>query len=115
MGLMPLKQVVTINRKGAVDRWGNETTPTTSFMLNCRVDEKAKLSRHVSKQAGTAQTLAEEVVGEAKIYFDKFADIQLTDEIVYTDESGATKTYYPQTIERVRGITSKVLLTVVDV
>lgn len=115
MGVMPFKQTVTIKRKGEADRWGNSTTTVPPFILKCRFEEKAKLTRHSSTQAGTAQVLSEEVVSQAQIYFDKFADIQLTDEIEYTDESGQVRTYYPINVERIRNISGKVILTVVNV
>lgn len=115
MAVIPLKQTVTIQRKGELDRWGNEITPATTFTLKCRVDEGAKLTRRTSQQPGTTQTLSEEIVSSARIYFDKFADVRLTDELLYTDESGNTRTYLPLNINRVRGLNGKTLLTEVEV
>jgi hypothetical protein len=115
MGVMPFKQTVTVKRKGEVDRWGNATTTVPPFTLNCRFEEKAKLMRHTSNQAGASQVLSEEVVSQAQIYFDKFTDIRSTDEIEYTDEYGNKHTYSPLSIERIRGINGKAVLTVVSV
>lgn len=115
MGLMPLKQTVTIRRKGAVDRWGNETTPTTTFALKCRIEEGAKLTRRTTYQSGTTSVLAEEVVSTARIILDKFADVRLNDELLYTDESGNTRTYLPLNINRIHGLNGKTILTEVEV
>lgn len=115
MAVIPLKQTVTVRRPGETDRWGNETTPATTFTLKCRVEEGAKLTRRTSQQSGATQTLSEEVVSSAQIYFDKFADIRLTDELLYTDETGNTRTYHPININRTRGLNGKTLLTEVEV
>ncbi|WP_102271302.1 hypothetical protein [Cytobacillus massiliigabonensis] len=111
MAILPLKQTVTIKRKGETDRWGNVVTPDIEFTLKCRVDDGAKLTRRTSQQPGAVQTLSEEVVSSAQILFDKFADIHLTDEILYTDESGSTRVYLPINVNRVRGLNGKAVLT----
>ena len=115
MAYVPLKQTVTIKRKGETDRWGNEITPPDTFTLKCRLEEGAKLTRRTTQQSGAAQTLSEEVVSSAQILFDKFTDIRLTDEILYTDESGNTRTYLPININRIRGLNGKPMLTEVEV
>lgn len=115
MAILPLKQTVTIKRKGEVDRWGNEITPPTEFELKCRIEEGAKLTRRTSAQSGATQTLSEEVVSSAQILFDKYADIRLTDELYYTDESGNERKYLPLNINRIRGLNGKTLLTEVEV
>lgn len=111
MAIIPLKQTVTIKRKGETDRWGNEITPAVEFTLKCRVDEGAKLTRRTSQQPGAVQTLSEEVVSSAQILFDKYTDVRLTDEILYTDESGNTRVYLPINVNRVRGLNGKSWLT----
>lgn len=116
MAVMPLKQIITIQRKGTLDRWGNEVTPATSFTLKCRIEEGAQLTRQKSqRQTGATQIVSEEVVSSARIYFNKFADVRLTDELLYTDESGTTTTYLPLNINRTRGPNGKTLLTEVEV
>jgi hypothetical protein len=115
MPMVPMKQTVTIRRKGELDGWGNEVTPATTFTLKCRIEEGAKLTRRTTQQSGASQTLSEEVVSAAQILFDKFADIRLTDEILYTDESGNTGTYLPININRVRGLNGKTIMTEVEV
>jgi hypothetical protein len=115
MPMIPLKQTVTIKRKGETDRWGNEIAPPETFTLKCRVEEGAKLTRRTSQQSGAVQTLSEEVVSSAQILFDKFVDVRLTDEILYTDESGNTRTYLPISINRTRGLNGKTVLTEVMV
>lgn len=115
MPIIPMKQTVTIRRKGESDRWGNETTPPTTFTMKCRIQEGAKLTRRTSQQPGATQTLSEEVVSSAQILFDKFTDIRLTDEILYTDESGNERVYLPININRTRGPNGKAWLTEVEV
>jgi hypothetical protein len=116
MALIPLKQTVTIKRPGTVDKWGNPTAPT-QFTLPCRIVEGTKLTRRTtsSSSSGTISVNAEEVVSTAQIFFDKLADIQLTDEIYYTDDNGKTRLYKPISIEVKRGLNGKALLTVVNV
>lgn len=115
MATIPLKQTVTIKRKGETDRWGTPITPDEEFTLKCRVDEGAKLTRRTSYQSGTASVLAEEVVSSARIYFDKFADVRLSDELYYTDESDVTRVYHPLNINRIRGVNGKAMMTEVEV
>ncbi|MGM0973409.1 MAG: hypothetical protein ACQEW2_10845 [Bacillota bacterium] len=115
MAIIPLKQTITIRRKGETDRWGNETTPATIFRLKCRFEEGAKLTRRTSQQPGATQTLSEEVVSSAQVTFDKFTDVRLTDELLYTDESGHTRVYHPINITRTRGPNGKAWLTEVEI
>jgi hypothetical protein len=116
MALIPLKQTVTVKRPGAPDKWGNPTAPI-EFTLPCRIVEGVKLTRRMSAvgTGGTVAVNAEEVVSTAQIFFDKLADIQLTDEIYYTDENGKTRLYKPLSIEVKRGLNGKALFTVVNV
>jgi hypothetical protein len=114
MALIPLKQTVRVVRPGVPDKWGNPTAPT-EFTLTCRIVEGVKLTRRTSTTNGAIVVDAEEVVSSAQIYFDKLADIQLTDEIYYTDENGNTRLYKPLNIEVKRGLNGKALLTVVNV
>lgn len=115
MAVIPLKQTVTVKRPGETDRWGNEISPPEEFTLKCRVEDGAKLTRRTSQQTGATQVASEEIVSSARIYFDKFADIRLTDELLYTDESGNSITYLPININRVRGLNGKAVLTEVEV
>ena len=114
MAILPLKQTVTITRKGAEDEWGDSTTET--FSLKCRVDEEAKLVRRTSTSGGGAtQISTEQVVTAATITFDKLADIRHDDEIRFTDELGRLRIYKPLNIEVVRNIAGKPILTEVSV
>jgi hypothetical protein len=114
MALIPLKQTVRVVRPGVPDKWGNPTAPI-EFTLPCRIVEGTKLTRRTSATNGSIAVNAEEVVSTAQIYFDKLADIRLTDEIYYTDENGNTRLYKPINIEVKRGLNGKALLTVVNV
>ncbi|MBU5211069.1 hypothetical protein MHI39_20195 [Heyndrickxia sp. FSL K6-6286] len=104
MPIIPLKQIITVIRKGEPDRWGNSTEET--FVLKCRVDEGSKLVRN---------TLGQEVVAGMEITLDKLADIRYTDEIEYTDELNRTIKKAPIKIEVIRWISGKPKLTVVYV
>jgi hypothetical protein len=112
--MVPMKQTVDIVRPGEVDEWGNATSPT-QFSLPCRLVEGTKLTRRTTTLSGAISVNAEEVVSTAQIYFDKLADIELTDEIYYTDENGKTRLYKPISIEVKRGLNGKALFTVVNV
>jgi hypothetical protein len=113
MAIIPLKQTVTILREGEPDRWGNSTR--TEITLKCRIQEGAKLTRKTSAMSGANSISSEEVVSTARIMFDKFVDIRLTDEIIYVDEAGNSRTYLPLNISRTRGLNGKAILTTVEV
>lgn len=106
MAIIPLKQTVTISRGGGVDDWGNPSEPET-FDLDCRIDEG---SRIVASKTGGLNS-AETAVAEAKILFDKLADIQYTDSISFTNELGITITRKPKEINVKRMINGKPILT----
>lgn len=106
MAIVPLKNEVTIKRGGGVDDWGNPIAPVT-FTLACRIDEGSKLT--VSKTGGLNN--AETAVAEAKLLFDKLADIRYNDEISFTNELGVTITRKPMSINVKRMITGKPILT----
>lgn len=103
MAIIPLKQTVTITRKGTLDEWG-ESTGVTTFKLKCRVEEGAKL---IQNRFGA------EVVSGAEITFDKLADIRYEDVIEFTNELGFTITQTPIKISPTRGVAGKALLTTV--
>jgi hypothetical protein len=104
--------VVRIRTEGS--EWEGGTT-VDRVELKCRVDEGTKLVRSMSGTNGVQGETASEVVSTADIYFDKLADIQLTDSLEYTNELGITRTYTPLTIEIKRSISGKPVLTVVSV
>jgi hypothetical protein len=113
MAVLPMKQtVVRIRTEG--DEWeGSLNVDRTD--LKCRVQEGTKLVRSMSGSNGAQNTTASEVVSTADIYFDKLADILLTDTLEYTNELGITRTYTPLTIEIKRSISGQPILTVVSV
>jgi len=113
MAVIPFKQTVIRVRKEG-DEWeGTQTDDRVE--LKCRVDEGTKLVRSLSGSNGVQNNTASEVVSIADIYFDKLADIRLTDVLEYTNELGITRTYPPLTIEIKRSISGKPILTVVSV
>lgn len=104
MALVPLKQIVTIERLGEVDEWGEGKLE--QFDLKCRVDEGAKL---VKNRQGV------EVVSSAQILFNKLPDIRIDDYIIYTNELGVTLREKPISIAPIRMINGKPTLTEVSV
>jgi hypothetical protein len=109
MPIVPLKQtIIRIRTEG--DEWEG-TEIETRTPMKCRFAEGTKLVRSMS---GT-NVASSEVVSSAQIYFDKLADVKLTDEFEFTDELGNTRTYLPINIEVKRGLNGKPILTVVAV
>lgn len=107
MAIIPLKNVVTVNRSsGGVDDWGNpiESDP---FDLKCRIEEGSSVT--VSRSGGLNSS--ETVVAEAKILFDKLTDIRYTDEIIFTNELGLTIKRKPISINVKRNLAGKPVLT----
>lgn len=119
MAIIPLKQTVIVARRGEPDRWGN--APIEEFTLKCRFVEGTKMTHKSTVQNGSegvngpTRIKSEEVVSVAQIFLDKYADVKLTDEFKYTDETGNTLTYLPINIQRIRGLNGKAMLTVVNV
>jgi hypothetical protein len=112
MAILPMKQTVTRIRKS-----GNEWDGTDSeerVVLKCAITEGTRLVRSTSGTTGAQSVSSTEVVSTAQIYFDKLADVQLTDEFEYTNELGITRKYPPLTIE-VKRLNGKPILTVVSV
>jgi hypothetical protein len=113
MAVIPFKQtVIRIRTEGS--EWDENLTEMRSEM-KCRIDEGTKLVRSLSGSNGAQNTTASEVVSTANIYFDKLADIQLTDMLEFTNELGITRKLPPLTIEIKRSISGKPILTVVSV
>ncbi|UTR05146.1 hypothetical protein MM326_13620 [Alkalihalobacillus sp. LMS6] len=106
MAIVPLRNEVTINRAGGVDDWGNPR-PAETFTLSCRVDEGSKLT--VSKTGGLNN--AETTVAEAKILFDKLADIRYSDSVTFKNELGVEITRKPMSINVKRMINGKPIST----
>ena len=113
MAVIPLTQtVVRIRTEG--NEWdGNLSEVRTQF--KCRIDEGTKLVRSITGTNGAQNTTSSEVVSTADIYFDKLADVLLTDTLEYTNELGITRKLPPLTIEIKRSISGKPILTVVSV
>ena len=112
MAIMPMKQTVTRIRKSGNEWDGTESED--SVVLKCAITEGAKLVRSTSGTSGVQSTSLNEVVSTAQIYFDKIADVLLTDEFEYTNELGITRKYTPLTIE-IKRLNGKPILTVVSV
>jgi hypothetical protein len=112
MAIMPMKQTVTRIRAMG-DEWeGTETEQRTP--MKCAIMEGTKLVRSMSGTNGAQGVNASEVVSSAQVYFDKIADIQLTDVLEYTNELGITRKYPPLTIE-VKRLNGKPILTAVSI
>lgn len=114
MAVIPLKQKVIVKRKAVKDEWGEGKDVLIPH--KCRFSEGAELIRRSSSSSGgPASITSEEVVGNGKFYFDKYADIKSTDELLYTDESGVQVTFVPLSIKRIRALNGKAILTAVTV
>jgi hypothetical protein len=112
MAIMPMKQTVTrIRRTGSA--WDGTESETRTDM-KCAITEGTKLVRSTSGTTGAQSVASSEIISSAQIYFDKLADIRLTDEIEYTNELGITRKYPPLTIE-IKRLNGKPILTVVSV
>lgn len=113
MAIIPMKQTVTRIRMIG-DEWeGTQTTDRTT--LKCRVQEGAKLIRSNASANSATGIQSSEVVSSAQIYFDKLADVALTDRFEYTNELGISLTWAPITIEVKRDVGGKPMLTIVYV
>jgi hypothetical protein len=106
MPIVPMKQTVIRKRGGGLDDWGNPL-PAISTTLKCRVDEGSTLTRYMS--AGTSSS--ETVVANARILFDKLADITYDDLIVFTNELGTTIERKPKEINVKRDGSTKPIMT----
>jgi hypothetical protein len=112
MAIMPMKQTVTRIRKEG-DEWdGNQNEARLD--MKCSITEGTKLVRSMSGTSGAQGVNSSEVVSSAQVYFDKIADIQLTDVLEYTNELGITRKYPPLTIEVMR-LNGKPILTAVSI
>ncbi|MGC4375801.1 hypothetical protein WD019_02500 [Fictibacillus sp. Mic-4] len=112
MPLIPMKQTVTRIRTEGNEWDGTKTEIRTP--MKCAINEGTKLVRSMSGSAGVQGTTSSEAVSSAQIYFDKLADIRLTDVLEYTNELGITRRYPPLTIE-IKRLNGKPILTVVSV
>lgn len=110
MSWVPLKQTVTIHRSKGEDEYGRPLSPEI-FELPCRVDEGAFLVEY--RTSGNISS--REVVAEARIIFDKLADIKYTDQIEYRNELDEIIKKPPQKISIKRHINTKPILTEVFV
>jgi hypothetical protein len=107
-----MKQTVTRVRKTG-DEWDGTGTDNR-VDLKCTLFEGTKLVRSMTGTSGAEGVSSSEVVSSAQIFFDKLADVALTDRFEYTDELGNTRTYTPITIE-IKRLSGKPILTVVSV
>ncbi|MEC1023572.1 hypothetical protein [Bacillus paralicheniformis] len=112
MAIVPMRQIVTIQRDGTgeLDRWGNPVN-TQPITLKCRVDEGSQITS--SRSSGVIKS--EEDVATARILIDKLADIRYTDTVSFTNELGETIKRKPKEINVKRHISGKPILTEVIV
>lgn len=111
MAIMPMKQTVTRIRRSGSEWEGTESENRTD--IKCAIMEGTKLVRSMSGTTGAQGVNSSEVTSSAQVYFDKLADIQLTDELEYTNEIGVTRKYPPLTID-IKRLNGKPILTVVS-
>jgi hypothetical protein len=106
MPLIPMTQIITVMRGGALDDWGNPMTGI-AFDLKCRIDEGSTMSKVRSQGVNKG----DEVIADAKILLDKLADIKYTDTIRFTNELGETIERQPKEINVKRSLGGQPMLT----
>lgn len=103
MPIIPLKQSATIEKMGERNDYG-EAEVIETFSLICRADEKTQV---VKNQVG------KEVVSTVELLFDRMANIGYDDTVTFTNELGVTISRQPLSIEPIRMINGKPILTAV--
>lgn len=105
MPFFPQNQTITVTRyRNELDPYG-ELVVDRVFTIKCMVEEGSYLTHDAASAVnGKVQ------VSRLKIFIDKLADIQYSDDIEYTDELG--RTYKNKPIEiNVRRMFGKPILT----
>lgn len=110
MPVVPMKQVILVDRGEEINEWGKQI-PTETIEHKARVDEGTYL---VEYRAG-GNVASKEVVAKARILLDKIQDIRYDDLITYENELNQKITQKPKKIEIKRNISAKPILTVVYV
>lgn len=110
MAVVPMKQVITIERGEKLDDWGR-TVPEETIEHKCRVDEGTFLVEY----RASGNVASREVVANARILLDKLQDVRYDDLITYTNELGIDMKQKPKKINVKRDISAKPILTEVFV
>lgn len=111
---IPLYQTCKLYKKGISDGWGGKTN-LAPVELRCRFSEGSRALKNVSNAEETRGVRSKEIVPEASIFFRQLPDIDLEDEIEFTNELGKTLVYHPISISVIRGVSGYPLYTRVDV
>lgn len=93
MAVIPLKQLVTIERYELDLEWGEPSAEPVLIELKARVDESIKIVKNVQ---------GEEVASSIQVLFDKLADVRYDDYLNYTNELGQKFREQPLAITPIR-------------
>ena len=115
MAIIPLKSVVTVQRNGQLDDWGEPIGPPETLTFKCRIDEGSRMARTNLNIGGHSAIGAEEVIEVTSILLNKYADIRYTDTLTYTDAGGRINRVRPIKISIISGLNGKPILTEVIV
>jgi hypothetical protein len=102
--MIPLKDRVTIEKPGGEDEWGYPT-PGTTVALRCRITEGTDITRNQN---------GEEVVTNTRVLLKGAQAVGYNDKFTWTDAAGVTRSAYPIRISFIKGPTSRVLFTKVE-
>jgi hypothetical protein len=106
MALIPMKQIITIERGEKLNDFG-KPIPDQTFTIKCRVDEGTFLVEY----RASSNVTSKEVVAKAKILLDKLQDVRYEDTIVYVNELDQTVKAKPKKINVKRNMGGKPILT----
>ncbi|MCG7386879.1 hypothetical protein [Paenibacillus sp. ACRRY] len=105
MPLIGMYQKITVTKAGVSDGWG-DTTDGAVVEYKARVTEQTKV---------VVNNYGEEAVSSMTILVDKLPDISYDDTITYTNELGVTIERKPIAIKPRRMVSSRVVITEVNV
>lgn len=111
---VPLYQLCKVIKKGASDGWGGKIS-LDPVEYRCRISEGERNLKNVSTTQDVREVRHKDSVTIATIFFKSIIDLDLEDEIEYTNELGKTHIYRPIAIKVVRGVSGYPLYTVVEV
>jgi hypothetical protein len=103
--MIPTNDTLTVKKAEGLDGWGRSTA-TNSLTYKCRIDGSTKLIRNNAGQ---------EVVAKGQILIKGVADIQYTDTLEWSDETGNTYSVKPISVGVLHDFGGKPMFTKVMV
>lgn len=114
MNIIPLRQKITVVKKGVDDGWG-KFTEGARVVYKARVQESDKVIKASGGQNNVYGVHAEGAFDGVKVIIKGLADISLDDTVEYVDELGRTHVYNPTRIDVKRWFNGKAIYTFVFV